>query len=180
MSKTRIRLTRAELYEKVWATPMRTLSQEFGMSDVGLAKVCRKHKFPVPPVGYWRRKETGYKVTQPRLPAAKDRREHLDICVRERLPPEFEDLARQTAPKIAIAPGVSTRGETMKRSLGLHTRKSRKAGQRKRASSPHPYYVEGRHQSDRKDSHCHRKRVFGKRQKDSELFGANLHPRHIG
>jgi hypothetical protein len=65
MSQTRIRLTRAELYEKVWATPMRTLAQEFGMSDVGLAKVCRKHNIPVPPVGYWRRKETDYKVTQP-------------------------------------------------------------------------------------------------------------------
>jgi len=36
---------------------MRTLAQEFGISDVGLAKVCRKHNIPVPPVGYWRRKE---------------------------------------------------------------------------------------------------------------------------
>ena len=58
MSQTRIRLTRAELYEKVWATPMRSLAKEFGLSDVGLAKVCRKHNIPVPPVGYWRRKET--------------------------------------------------------------------------------------------------------------------------
>ena len=49
MSQTRIRLTRAELYEKVWATPMRTLAKEFGMSDVGLAKVCRRHDIPVPP-----------------------------------------------------------------------------------------------------------------------------------
>jgi hypothetical protein len=98
-----MRLTRAELYEKVWATPMRTLGQEFGISDVGLAKVCRKHNIPVPPVGYWRRKETGYKVTQPPLPA-EDGREHLDIYIRERLRPEFEELARQVAPKIAIAP----------------------------------------------------------------------------
>jgi hypothetical protein len=59
------------------------------MSDVGLAKVCRKHNIPVPPVGYWRRKETGYKVTQPRLSAANDGREHLDNYIRERLPPEF-------------------------------------------------------------------------------------------
>jgi hypothetical protein len=43
MSQTRIRLTRAELYEKLWATPMRTFGQEFGMSAVGLAKVCRRH-----------------------------------------------------------------------------------------------------------------------------------------
>jgi transglutaminase-like putative cysteine protease len=107
MSQTRIRLTRAELYEKVWATPMRTLAQEFAMSDVGLAKICRKHNIPVPPVGYWRRKETGYKVPRPQLRAAKDAHEHLDIYIRERLPPEFEELARQSAPKIAIAADIS-------------------------------------------------------------------------
>jgi hypothetical protein len=107
MTAERIRLTRAELYERVWATPMRTLAKEFGMSDVGLAKICRRHNLPVPPVGYWRRKETGYKVKRPSLPPAKDGREHLDIYIRERLRPEFEELARQTAPKIAIAPDIS-------------------------------------------------------------------------
>src|SRR5580704_17819878 len=40
MTQTRIRLTRAELHEKVWATPVRTLAKEFGMSDVGLAKIA--------------------------------------------------------------------------------------------------------------------------------------------
>ena len=107
MSQTRIRLTRGELYEKVWATPMRTLAREFGMSDVGLAKICRKHSIPVPPVGYWRRKETGYKVNRPGLPPARDGRENLDLCIRERLRPEFEELARKPAPKIAIAPDIS-------------------------------------------------------------------------
>ena len=50
MSQTRIRLTRIELYENVWATPMRTHAKEIGMSDVGLAKICRPHNIPVPPV----------------------------------------------------------------------------------------------------------------------------------
>jgi hypothetical protein len=86
---------------------MRTLAKEFGMSDVGLAKVCRKHDIPVPPVGYWRRKETGYKVKRPPLRPLKDGPEHLDIYIRERLRPEFEELARQVAPKIAIAPEIS-------------------------------------------------------------------------
>jgi transglutaminase-like putative cysteine protease len=78
MTSKRIRLTRAELYKKVWPTPMRTLAKEFGMSDVGLAKICRKHNIPVPPVGYWRRKETGYKVNRPRLPASKEGSSQLD------------------------------------------------------------------------------------------------------
>ena len=109
MSQPRIRLTRADLYEKVWATAMRTLAKEFGMSDVGVAKVCRQHNIPVPPVGHWRRKETGYKVTRPELAAAKDGTEHLDIYGRERLRPEFEELARQAVPKIALASEISHR-----------------------------------------------------------------------
>jgi len=107
MSQTRIRLTRTELYEKVWATPMRTLAKEFGLSDVGLAKICRKHKIPVPPVGYWRRKETGHKVNRPPLHPARDGPEHLNIFIREKLRPEFDELARQVAPRIAIAPEIS-------------------------------------------------------------------------
>lgn len=107
MMPERIRLTRAELYEKVWATPMRTLAKEFGMSDVGLAKICRKHNIPVPPVGYWRRKETGYKVNRPRLPALKIGTEYLDIYIRERLRPEFEELTRQVAPAIAVPSELS-------------------------------------------------------------------------
>jgi hypothetical protein len=102
MTSERIRLTRAELYEKVWATPMRTLAKEFGMSDVGLAKICRKHNIPVPPVGFWRKKETGYKVNRPRLPASKEGVEVLDIYIRERLRPEFDELTRQPAPRVAI------------------------------------------------------------------------------
>lgn len=107
MTQTRIRLTRAELHEKVWATPMRTLAKEFGLSDVGLAKVCRKHNIPVPPVGYWRRKETGYKVTRPSLPASKDGQESLDIYVRERLRPEFAALAQEPAPNVVIPSELS-------------------------------------------------------------------------
>jgi hypothetical protein len=107
MSQTRIRPTRTDLYEKVWATAMRILAKEFGRSDVGLAKVCRKHNVPVPPVGYWRRKETGYKVTRPLLPVAKDAAEHLDICVRERLRPEFKELTGQVATKVIVTPEIS-------------------------------------------------------------------------
>lgn len=77
------------------------------MSDVGLAKTCRKHNIPVPPVGYWRRKETGYNVNRPRLPASKDGVEYLDIYIRERLRPEFDDLTRQAAPEVAIPSELS-------------------------------------------------------------------------
>ncbi len=107
MHGTRIRLIRAELYEKVWTTPMRTLGGELGLSDVGLAKICRKHDIPIPPVGYWRQKETGHELTRPPLHPAKNATETLDIFVRERLKPEFATLAAETAPKITIPAELS-------------------------------------------------------------------------
>jgi hypothetical protein len=33
-------LTRQTFYELVWSKPMATLAQEFGITDVGLAKRC--------------------------------------------------------------------------------------------------------------------------------------------
>jgi hypothetical protein len=48
---------REELYEEVWATPMQTLAKKYGISDVGLAKVCRKLSIPVPGRGHWARKK---------------------------------------------------------------------------------------------------------------------------
>ena len=50
MNVTSVELTRKQLYDRVWKTPMRTLAKEFGLSDVGLAKICRKHNIPRPPV----------------------------------------------------------------------------------------------------------------------------------
>ena len=47
-------LTRTELYELVWHEPTRTVAGRLGISDVGLAKICRKFHIPRPWRGYWR------------------------------------------------------------------------------------------------------------------------------
>src|SRR5262249_31223955 len=60
-------LSRAELYERVWTTPMRTLAPEFGLSDVGLSKLCRRHQIPTPWVGYWTERQFGKVRPRPRL-----------------------------------------------------------------------------------------------------------------
>ena len=65
-----VRLTREQLYDHVWSQPIQRLAHQFGLSDVGLAKLCRRHQVPVPGRGYWRRKETGHKVRQTPLPTA--------------------------------------------------------------------------------------------------------------
>src|SRR6266403_3402030 len=63
-------LSRAELYERVWTTPLRTLAAEFGVSDVGLSKLCHRHQVPTPPRGYWVQKQHGADAPRPNLPRA--------------------------------------------------------------------------------------------------------------
>jgi hypothetical protein len=61
-------VTRKQLYDLVWSEPMRRLAIRHGISDVGLAKICRKHDIPRPPRGYWAKKEFGKAPLQVRLP----------------------------------------------------------------------------------------------------------------
>ena len=60
--------TREELYELVWSKPMRKLAAELGVSDVGLAKACRRHDIPRPARGYWAKRAAGRRVSQQPLP----------------------------------------------------------------------------------------------------------------
>ena len=61
-------VSRADLYERVWSTPMRTLAAEFGISDVGLAKISRKNGIPLPGLGHWRLVQTGHQRKRSPLP----------------------------------------------------------------------------------------------------------------
>ncbi|CUS32141.1 conserved hypothetical protein [Candidatus Nitrospira nitrosa] len=67
-----IEVTRQALYDQVWSTPMTRLAKEYGISDVALAKICKKLNVPYPRRGYWRRKETGKTVKQLPLPPNTD------------------------------------------------------------------------------------------------------------
>ena len=64
-------MTRQELYDLVWQTPMTKLAKTYGLSDVGLRKICVKYDIPTPPLGYWAKRTHGKKVKQPRLPERK-------------------------------------------------------------------------------------------------------------
>ena len=60
--------TRQELYDLVWAEPMKTVSARFGLTDVGLAQACRRADIPLPERGYWAKLRAGKKVHQRPLP----------------------------------------------------------------------------------------------------------------
>ncbi len=51
---------------------MRRLATEFGLSDVGLGKICKRFDIPRPPVGYWAKKEFGKSPPQTPLPRRTD------------------------------------------------------------------------------------------------------------
>jgi hypothetical protein len=63
-------LTRGALYDRVWAEPMRTLAARYGLSDVGLAKLCKRLEIPVPVRGHWQKVRAGKRVRRATLPAA--------------------------------------------------------------------------------------------------------------
>ncbi len=60
---------RETLYEEVWETPLSRLAPEkYGISDVGLRKVCEKLHVPTPPRGYWAKRQHGKDPPKEPLP----------------------------------------------------------------------------------------------------------------
>ena len=75
-----LKLSRTELYEKIWNTPTTKLARDFGLSDVALGKICKKHSIPKPPLGYWAKLAHGKTVPRPPLPNISDNRlEFIEI-----------------------------------------------------------------------------------------------------
>jgi len=60
--------TREALYKLVWSEATRTVSKRLGISDVGLAKVCKRASIPTPDRGYWARVAAGQDCGKTLLP----------------------------------------------------------------------------------------------------------------
>jgi hypothetical protein len=73
-----MKLDREDLYQRVWSTPMTKLAKELDISDVGLAKACRKAGIPLPPVGYWAKVAHGKPVPRPALPPSDQKTIEID------------------------------------------------------------------------------------------------------
>lgn len=61
-------LTRQQLYDRVWATPIDALAPTLGLSGRGLGKLCARYDIPVPPRGHWAKLAAGKRVSRPELP----------------------------------------------------------------------------------------------------------------
>ena len=53
---------REKLYEEVWKEPVLVVAKRYRVSNVALAKACRKLAVPLPPRGYWARIRAGQKA----------------------------------------------------------------------------------------------------------------------
>lgn len=67
MTTQRRVVTREELYAAVWTTPLSRLAKEYGISDVGIAKICKKLGVPRPNRGYWAKRKAGLSKHPPAL-----------------------------------------------------------------------------------------------------------------
>jgi hypothetical protein len=63
-------LKREDLYKLVWTAPVSEVASRIGISDVGLAKACRRADIPLPGRGYWAKIEAGHHVGHEPLPPA--------------------------------------------------------------------------------------------------------------
>jgi hypothetical protein len=54
-------LRREDLYQLIWTAPVSEIAR-MGISDVGLAKACRRADIPLPPRGYWGRVGAGQRI----------------------------------------------------------------------------------------------------------------------
>lgn len=61
-------LTRKKLYAMVWSEPVKSVAERLRLSDVGLAKLCRRNNIPLPARGYWAKRLAGRPVAQTALP----------------------------------------------------------------------------------------------------------------
>lgn len=93
-------VSRQTLYDQVWSTPMARLAKEYGISDVALAKICKKLKVPYPGRGYWRRKETGKAVKQLPLPPNSDPGKQAVTIYPTIRPDALEPVSEETTQRI--------------------------------------------------------------------------------
>lgn len=100
LQQTQKVLTRQELYDLVWSTPMLKLAKQFRLSDNGLRKICKKHDIPLPKGGYWQKIQYGKSIKKPALPPYKGE----DKIIITTLPPKEKVDPSQTITEAITVP----------------------------------------------------------------------------
>jgi hypothetical protein len=111
-------LTREQLYDLVWSEPMQRLAKQIGISDVAIAKHCRKLGVPVPERGYWNKLQARKPVTKTALPERDLVTINL-VTISGTLTPELKSRIKGE-PGIAVPSGESIEAlaERLRKRLG--------------------------------------------------------------
>ncbi len=158
--------SREELYESVWSKPMSKLAKELGVSDVGLAKACRRADIPVPVRGYWAKLQHRKKVRQtplppptPTTPAVVQISPGLSNPLRTLAPEVQEMIARESTEEWRVTvPKTLSNPHTIVRMWLLENKNRREAN---RSPYGHTHQLRG-------NARCERRRL----RILSALFGA--------
>ncbi|MEI7445668.1 MAG: hypothetical protein WCK28_12320 [Burkholderiales bacterium] len=98
---------RRALYDEVWREPLTKLAKRYGLSDVGLRKICVQLAIPLPERGYWAKLAAGKKLPQkPLRPTTGPTTHRFSQWVK----PKDDELERRlaaTAPTEAVATAVA-------------------------------------------------------------------------
>jgi hypothetical protein len=84
--------TRQEFFDLVWSTPMQQLAKQFKLSDVGLAKTCKRFNIPRPERGHWQKVAVGKAPKRPSLPASPNGVEQIRFYVPDDPVPQPEPV----------------------------------------------------------------------------------------
>lgn len=87
---------REMLYELLWTAPVMEVARRLGVSDVALAKLCRRANIPIPHLGYWARIEAGQQIARTPLPSAPDGLPEL-LRIRGTAGASFHQIAKPQA-----------------------------------------------------------------------------------
>lgn len=102
-----IEFTREDLYKMVWERPVLVIAKEIGVSDVAVAKACRKAGIPLPNRGHWAIVKSGRAVKTPPLPNPKpDQLNSVWFTVLENPPPKPPKIEVPAGPLIDIPTGL--------------------------------------------------------------------------
>lgn len=128
---------RQQLYEEVWAEPVSVVAKRYGLSDVGLAKICRKLSIPLPSIGYWAKVKAGKIMKKVPLPQVGAPTKGMSS------PAQFTDSAPQSPPlPVAILKPISAEKQKNIAETKQIARSARKSAQSISVSSeltdPHP------------------------------------------
>lgn len=89
-------MSRQALFEAAWQRPLTDIAAEFGISDVGLRKICDRHDIPTPGRGYWAQVRAGKTFTRPKLrPVSDPRKKEVHIAGGRPLSPVVVDAMKQ-------------------------------------------------------------------------------------